>query len=227
MKKLLTIFIISALVLVSLSACSKSKQRTQPVNGIFIIGDEQYALSIFDRYKENIKEKDMFRVKIGKFNEKKVLILDESTAQALIKSKIFHKRDDVNGNMDSTPLAKLPKIPKGSSLLFAYEDESHITSIDLNGKTIPVTYDSNSWLGSSRDYDSEWYLIVTENNEYKAIQADETNLQLIDLKKSLGDQKPTMSTDNTVVNEYLKMKKQVKDFDKLISVKFVTFEDKK
>lgn len=224
MKKTVSIFMLIVLAIISLSACSKSKENTQPANGIIMIGDEQYTLPIFTHYKENIKEKEVFEVKTGSMGENKVLIIDESTAQAMIKDKIF-RTNDVNNSLDYISIKKLPTIPKGHSLVFTHEDQEHIESIDLNDKTIPVQYESNAWIGNSRDYKSQWYLIVARNDVYKEIQANKTKLQLIHLKKSLGYEKPKMSTDNTLVNEYLKMKRQVKDFHKLISVKFVTFED--
>ncbi|MEN1936294.1 lipoprotein BA_5634 family protein [Paenibacillus sp. 102] len=224
MRKTISFFILIVLIVISLSACSFSEENKQPANGIVMIGDEQYTLPIFERYKENIKEKEVFEVKTGAVDENKVLIIDKSTAQAMIKAKIL-RTNDVNNRSDSISIKKLPDIPKGSSLIFTHKDENHITSIDLNSKEIPVSYDSDAWIGNSRDYKSQWYLIVAENDVYKEIKANETKLQLIRFKKSLGYEKPKMSTDNTIVIEYLKLKRQVKDFHKLISVKFITFED--
>ncbi|KEK22795.1 lipoprotein BA_5634 family protein [Bacillus gaemokensis] len=224
MKQLLIMLIITLLIFISLQGCSKSNQGTQPVNGIVIVGEEQYALPILERYQENVKTKDVFRVKTGMVDEKKVLILDESTANKLIAKKLIHKRKDVNGNMDSIPLVQLPEIPKGRSLLFTTEHESDITSINLNETEIPVTYDRNAWIGNVGDYEPGLHFIVSKNEVYQEIQVEETSLQFLYLKKSLGDKKPTMSTDNTVVNEYLKMKKRVKNFNDLIVVKFVTID---
>ncbi|OOR48679.1 lipoprotein BA_5634 family protein, partial [Bacillus pseudomycoides] len=98
MKKTVSIFMLIVLAIISLSACSKSKENTQPANGIIMIGDEQYTLPIFTRYKENIKEKEVFEVKTGSMGENKVLIIDESTAQAMIKDKIF-RTNDVNNSL--------------------------------------------------------------------------------------------------------------------------------
>lgn len=61
MKKYMTIFIISVLAVIGLSACSKFTQDSQPANGIFIIGNEQDAVPVIDRYKDNIKTKTMFQ----------------------------------------------------------------------------------------------------------------------------------------------------------------------
>ncbi|PEY38344.1 hypothetical protein CN354_10875 [Bacillus cereus] len=224
MKKIMSFFMLIVLIVTSLSACSSSEENKWPANGMVMIGDEQFTLPIFERYKENIKEKEVFEVKTGVFGENKVLIIDESTAQAMIKNQILRK-NDVNNHSGYTPIKKLPDIPKGASLLFTHEEEKHISSIDLNSKEIPVSYVSDAWIGNSRDYTSQWYLVVAKNDVYKEIQANETKLQLIHFKKSLGYEKPKMSTDNTIVIEYLKMKRQVKDFHKLVSVKFVTFED--
>ncbi|WP_459502892.1 lipoprotein BA_5634 family protein [Bacillus sp. C1] len=224
MKKIISFFMLIVLIITSLSACSSSEENKRPANGMIMIGDEQFTLPLFERYKENIKEKEVFEVKTGIFDEKKVLIIDESTAQVMIKNQILRK-SDMNDHYGYTSIKKLPEIPKGVSLLFTHEDEKHITSIDLNSKEIPVSYNSDAWIGNSRDSESQWYLIVAKKDVYREMEAAETKLQLIHFKKSLGYEKPKMSTDNTLVNEYLKMKRQVKEFHKLISVKFITFED--
>ncbi|PEE44110.1 lipoprotein BA_5634 family protein [Bacillus pseudomycoides] len=224
MRKTISFFILIVLIVTSLSACSSSEENKRPANGMIMIGDEQFTLPIFERYKENIEEKEVFEVKTGVFGEDKVLIIDESTARAMIKDRILRK-NDMNNRYGYTSIKKLPEIPKGASLLFTHEEEKHITSIDLNSKEIPVSYDSDAWIGNSRDYKSPRYLIVAKKDVYRKIKADETKLQIIHFKKLLGYEMPKMSTDNTLITEYLKMKRQVKDFHKLISVKFVTFED--
>ncbi|MGE1166980.1 lipoprotein BA_5634 family protein, partial [Peribacillus simplex] len=83
----------------------------------------------------------------------------------------------------------------------------NIKSIEIEGKVIPVTYDSDAWLGNNRNYGTLWYVIVASNSVYKEIQANETKMQLLHLKESLGDEKPKMSTDNTLTNEYVKVRK--------------------
>ncbi len=55
MKKTLSIYILSILILISLSACSKNENRF-PANGVLIIGDENHTSTIMNRYKENTKE---------------------------------------------------------------------------------------------------------------------------------------------------------------------------
>lgn len=60
MKKTLSIFILSILILISLSACSKNENRF-PTNGVLIIGDENHTSTIMNRYKENTKELEVFR----------------------------------------------------------------------------------------------------------------------------------------------------------------------
>ncbi|MED0970382.1 lipoprotein BA_5634 family protein [Bacillus paramycoides] len=222
MKRTLTIFMLTIILLISFSACSKNN-ASFPANGVLIIGDENNISSIINRYKANTKENEIFSVKTGTFGKGKVLILNESTAQAMIKAKIFRKRDKIS---DSIPIDKLPNIPKDGSLLFTHEDEGTMKSIELEGREIPVIYDSNAWIGNTRNYGFQWYVIVAKNSVYKEIKANETNLQLLHLNKSLGDEKPKMSTDNTLINEYVKVRKQIKNFDGKVSVQFVTIGEK-
>ncbi|MBS9803489.1 lipoprotein BA_5634 family protein [Bacillus cereus] len=222
MKKTLSIFILSILILISLSACAKSEELF-PANGVLIIGDEKHTGAIMNRYKDNTKEHESFPVKTGEFEKGKVLILNESTAQAMIKEKIFRKRDQESL---SKPLNTLPNFPKESSLLFINEEEHNIKSIKVEGKEIPVTYDSDAWLGNKRDYGALWYIIVTKNSVYKEIKANETNMQLLHLKKSLGDEKPKLSTDNTLINEKVKVRKLIEGFKEKVSVQFVTIGEK-
>ncbi len=52
-------------------------------------------------------------------------------------------------------------------------------------------------------------------------------MHLLQLKKSLGDEKPkNAATDNTLVNENVKVRKLIKDFEGEVSVQFLTIEEK-
>ncbi|MBG9598357.1 hypothetical protein ABE17_15135 [Bacillus mycoides] len=222
MKRTLTIFMLTILLLISFSACSK-KENPFPANGLLIIGNENKISPIINRYQEITKENEVFSVKTGTYGNGQVLILNESTAQALIKAKVFRKRDNGSNFM---PVNTLPKFPKEGSLLFAQEDEKTLKSIKLEGKEVPVIYNSDAWIGNKRNYPTQWYVIVSKNNIYKEIKANETKMHLIQLKKSLGDEKPKMSTDNTLVNENVKVRKLIKDFEGEVSVQFLTIEEK-
>ncbi len=46
------------------------------------------------------------------------------------------------------------------------------------------------------------------------------------LKKSIGDEKPKMSTDNTMINENVKVKKLIKGLEGEVSFQFVTIGEK-
>ena len=35
-------------------------------------------------------------------------------------------------------------------------------SIKIGGEEIPVTYDSDAWIGNNRNYSTEWYMIVAK-----------------------------------------------------------------
>ena len=61
---------------------------------------------------------------------------------------------------------------------------------------------------------------------YNEIKANETKIQLLHLKKSLGDEKPKMSTDNTLTNEYVKVRKLIEGYRDEVSVQFVTIGEK-
>ncbi len=222
MKRTLTIFMLTILLLISFSACSK-KENPFPANGLLIIGNENKISPIINRYQEITKANEVFSVKTGTYGNGQVLILNESTAQALIKAKVFRKRD--NGS-NSIPVNTLPKFPKEGSLLFAQEDEKTLKSIKLEGKEVPVIYNSDAWIGNKRNYPTQWYVIVSKNNIYKEIKANETKMHLLQFKKSLGDENPKMSTDNTLVNENVKVRKLIKDFEGEVSVQFLTIEEK-
>ncbi|EEK81166.1 hypothetical protein CN504_13265 [Bacillus anthracis] len=221
MKKTLSIFILSILLLISLSACSKNENRF-PANGVLIVGDEKHTTTVMNRYKENTKEQEAFSVKTGRVDQKRVLILNESTAKAMIKANIFRKRDR---SSLSKPLDKLPNFPKESSLLFINEEEKNIKSIEIEGRKIPVTYDSDAWLGNTRNYGAIWCVIVMKNSVYEEIKVNEMTMQLLHLKNSLGDEKPKMSTDNTLVNEKVKVRKLIRDFEEEVSIQFVTIAE--
>ncbi|MFJ8414332.1 lipoprotein BA_5634 family protein [Bacillus paramycoides] len=222
MKRTLTIFMLTIILLISFSACSKNENRF-PANGVLIIGEDNKISPIINRYQEITKENEAFSVKTGTYGKGQVLILNESTAQALIKTKIFRKRD--NGS-NFKPIDTLPNFPKEGSLLFTHKDEKTLKSIELEGKEIPVKYDSDAWIGNERDYPTQWYVIVAKNSVYKEIKANETKMQLLHLKKSLGDEKPKMSTDNTLINENVKVRKLIKGLEGEVSFQFVTIGEK-
>ena len=64
---------------------------------------------------------------------------------------------------------------------------------------------------------SLWRKIV-----YKEIKANETNMQLLHFKKSLGDENPKISTDNTLINEKVKVRKLIEGYRDEVSIQFVT-----
>ncbi|PGX73929.1 hypothetical protein COE45_29320 [Bacillus thuringiensis] len=221
MKRTLTIFMFTILLLISFSACSK-KENPFPANGVLIIGDENNISPIINRYQEIREENEVFSVKKGEVGNGNVLILNESTAQALIKEKLFRKQDNGSNYIIDT----LPKFSKEGSLLFTSEDDKTMKSIKIGGEEIPVTYDSDAWIGNNRKYSTEWYMIVAKNSVYKEIKANEMKMHLLHLKKSLGDEKPKMSTDNTLVNENVKVKKLIKGLEGKVSFQFVTIGEK-
>ena len=221
MKRILTIFMLTIILLISFSACSK-KDNSFPANGVLIIGDENNISPIINRYQEITEENEVFSVKKGEVGNGNILILNESTAQALIKEKLFRKQDNGSNYIIDT----LPKFPKEGSLLFTSEDDKTMKSIKIGGEEIPVTYDSDAWIGNNRKYSTEWYMIVAKNSVYKEIKANEMKMHLLHLKKSLGDEKPKMSTDNTLVNENVKVKKLIKGLEGKVSFQFVTIGEK-
>lgn len=221
MKRILTVFMLTIIILISFSACSK-KDNAFPANGVLIIGDDNNILPIINRYQEITKENEVFSVKKSEVGNGHVLIINESTAQALIKEKVFRKRDNDSDYIIDT----LPKFPKEGSLLFTSEDEKTMKSIKIEGKEIPVTYDSDAWIGNNRKYSTQSYVIVAKNSVYKEIKANETKMHLLQLKKSLGDERPKMSTDNTMVNENVKVKKLIKGLEGEVSFQFVTIGEK-
>ncbi|MEC3543978.1 lipoprotein BA_5634 family protein [Bacillus thuringiensis] len=221
MKRILTIFMLTIILLISFSACSKN-DNSFPANGVLIIGDENNISPIINRYQEITEENEVFSVKKGEVGNGNVLILNESTAQALIKEKLFRKQDNGSNYIIDT----LPKFPKEGSLLFTSEDDKTMKSIKIGGEEIPVTYDSDAWIGNNRKYSTEWYMIVAKNSVYKEIKANEMKMHLLHLKKSLGDEKPKMSTDNTLVNENVKVKKLIKGLEGKVSFQFVTIGEK-
>ncbi|TKI82633.1 hypothetical protein FC699_32805, partial [Bacillus wiedmannii] len=186
------------------------------------IGNKNNISPIINRYQEITKENEVFSVKKEEVGNGKVLILNESTAQALIKEKLFRKQDNGSDYIIDT----LPKFPKEGSLLFTNEDDKTMKSIKIGGEEIPVTYDSDAWIGNNRNYSTEWYMIVAKNSVYKEIKANEMKMHLLHLEKSLGDKKPKMSTDNTLINENVKVKKLIKGLEGEVSFQFVTIGEK-
>lgn len=69
MKRILTIFMLTIILLISFSACSK-KDNSFPANGVLIIGDENNISPIINRYQEITEENEVFSVKKGSWKWK-------------------------------------------------------------------------------------------------------------------------------------------------------------
>ncbi len=76
----------------------------------------------------------------------------------MIKEKLFRKQDNGSNYIIDT----LPKFPKEGALLFTSEDNKTMKSIKIGEEEIPVTYDSDAWIGNNRKYSTEWYMIVAK-----------------------------------------------------------------
>ncbi|COL44929.1 Uncharacterised protein [Streptococcus pneumoniae] len=51
-------------------------------------------------------------------------------------------------------------------------------------------------------------------------------MQLLHFKKSLGDENPKISTDNTLINEKVKVRKLIEGYRDEVSIQFVTIGEK-
>ncbi len=51
-------------------------------------------------------------------------------------------------------------------------------------------------------------------------------MQLLHLKKSLGDENPKISTDNTLINEKVKVRKLIEGYRDEVLIQFVTIGEK-
>ncbi|WP_180250255.1 lipoprotein BA_5634 family protein [Bacillus toyonensis] len=223
MKKILSICGIGVLVISMLGACSLFGGNKEPRNGLMLLGEQQALKKIETEHKKEIKSATFYKVKQEENSGKNLFIMNEKTAEEIVKRGILREKDDDGYISTSTPLSSLPKIKDKEALVFADPKHTSIKNVEVNGIKIQAKYESNSGFGFPRwDQQKEELLLVVDNDIFQKIPSPEMSMSIIELNKTYGENKAVNSSDIEAVqaqNEFEKLQKSMQgDVKRALSI---------
>ncbi|KUF32902.1 hypothetical protein AMR94_06630 [Bacillus sp. G3(2015)] len=170
MKKLIGIGIAAAISFGTLSGCSLLREEA---NGFIAYGTEQQVQQLADQKKNDVKEKNVYKMKLTTLEDKKVLVMNKKTSEDLVKKELFKKivNEDTTKAID-----KLPAVIADQGVLFAKEEVKDIT---IDG--IKVKYEGNTIIGDARSY-ADMFAIV-DDTVYNKIKGEEKSVGVLRLNK--------------------------------------------
>lgn len=216
-KKVMKLCMVGIVSISMLGACSFGG-REEPTNGAVLIGEEQSLKEIVSQNKNDIKSSDLYKVKRAESNGKQVLIMNQKTAEGIVKKGILRESDNGNDLNSSDPIYSLPSIPKGKALMFVRDKNKDIKEIKINDKKIDVQYDKNVWIGHERTSSYEEVILIVDNATFNELPTTETNMEILQFKKSYGENKPFNSDDAEAKQKVTEWMKLTKDMTKQVDV---------
>ncbi|EJR49830.1 hypothetical protein IIM_03704 [Bacillus cereus VD107] len=177
MKKLVGIGLAAAISFGALSGCSLLGEKA---NGFVLYGTEEQVQQIADKNKKEVKEKDMYKMKLTTFEDKKVLVMDKKTGEELVKKELLRK---VDKNDDTKAIDKLPAVTAEQGVLFAKEKVENAT---LDGAKLK--YEGNTIIGSGRAY-ADMFAIV-DDATYGNVKGEEKSVGVLKFDKDPSKEFP-------------------------------------
>ena len=147
--KLGLVAIMSAAIL---SGCSIMDMISPQANGVIMYGDDAVVQQKMDEYKGKTKSEHKFEAKFAAVNDKKVLIMNKTTADKMEKEKVLKKVDED----DVKPITTLPSISDEAGVIFAKTEQNDVV---IDGKK--MKYDGNVIIGDARKY-ADMYAVVSD-----------------------------------------------------------------
>lgn len=165
LKKRIGLSIAAVLTVVLVSGCSLVEQIFPQAKGVILYGTEQDVKADMNKFKDDVKSSELLKVKMTASNDQKVMLINQSTAEAMLKGKLLRKVSDKD---KVEPITALPKVAADTPALFAKEE---MNKVNMNGKEIPVKYEGNIILGDGRTY-ADMFMIVNDN-EWAKMEGNE------------------------------------------------------
>ncbi len=155
------------------SGCSIMDMVAPQAKGVVMYGDETGVQKTMDQYKDKIESQNKFEAKLGTVNEKKVLIMNKTTADKMVKEKMLKKvvKEDVE------PIKELPSISDEAGIVFAKEEQKDVV---IDGKK--MKYEGNVVIGDARKY-TDMYAVVSDA-EYVKINEPVKTIGLVAFKEN-------------------------------------------
>ncbi len=106
------------------SGCSIMDMIAPQATGVVMYGDETGVQQTMDQYKDKIESQNKFEAKLGTVNEKKVLIMNKTTVEKMVKENMLKKvvKEDVE------PIKALPAISDEAGIVFAKEEQKRCSN---------------------------------------------------------------------------------------------------
>ncbi|MGG3522805.1 lipoprotein BA_5634 family protein [Bacillus pseudomycoides] len=170
MKKLVRIGLAAVISLGALSGCSLLAKE----NGIIAYGSEQQVTTVIDKNKNDIKEKNTYKMKLTILEDKKVLVMDKKTGEELVKKGLLKK---VDKDDDTKAIDKLPAVTSDQGVLFAKEKVENVT---IDGAKLK--YEGNTIIGHNRAY-ADMFAIV-DDAAYENVKGEEKSVAVLRYDKN-------------------------------------------
>ncbi len=155
------------------SGCSIMDMIAPQAKGVVMYGDETGVQKTMDQYKDKIESQSKFEAKLGTVNEKKVLIMNKTTAEKMVKENMLKKvvKEDVE------PIKALPSVSDEVGIIFAKEEQKDVV---INGKK--MKYEGNVVIGDARKY-TDMYAVISDA-EYTKINEPVKTIGLAAFKEN-------------------------------------------
>lgn len=155
------------------SGCSIMDMIAPQATGVVMYGDETGVQKTMDQYKDKIESQNKFEAKLSTVNEKKVLIMNKTTAEKMVKENMLKKvvKEDVE------PIKALPAISDEAGIVFAKEEQKDVV---IAGKK--MKYEGNVVIGDARKY-TDMYAVVSDT-EYAKISEPVKTIGLAAFKEN-------------------------------------------
>ncbi|EEK71056.1 MULTISPECIES: lipoprotein BA_5634 family protein [Bacillus] len=192
MKKLVGIGLAAAIAFGALSGCSLLGEKA---NGLVLYGTEDQVQQIADKNKKDVKEKDVYKMKVATLEGKKVLVMDKKTGEELVKKELLKK---VDKNDDTKAIDKLPTVTAEQGVLFAKEKVENAT---FDGAKLK--YEGNTIIGDGRSY-GDMFAIV-DDAAYGNVKGEEKSVGILKFDKDPSKELP--GANGVEASQLVKIKK--------------------
>ncbi|HDX9707609.1 TPA: hypothetical protein ROY17_005361 [Bacillus thuringiensis] len=215
MKKLLYICGIGIFVISVLGECllfGGKKEGSATLNGVMLVGEHQALKTIKDKFKNEIKSATLYKIKQTESEGKHVFVMDEKTAQKVVKTGIIAESDSNDDKFGSEPIFSLPKITDNEALLLAHPKNKNIKNVELSGMKIKTKYKNNAWLGGGdfRNKKLDELLLIVDNDTFEKLPTSESYLNIVELNKTYKFNKyERNNAEKQSNNEYFKFIKNI------------------
>ncbi|MFP7225406.1 lipoprotein BA_5634 family protein [Priestia filamentosa] len=176
MKRLLSICATVIVVGSLMSGCSATKDAFQKANGVILYGNQQQISDTLNQDKKDIKEKDEYTIKVAEDGKQDMMILDKTTAKALVEKKLLK---EVTKDNDTEAITSLPKVTKDTNALFAKQE---VKEMNLAGQNSKIIYGGNKIIGDGRSYVDEF--LIVDDSQFTAIKGTEKKMAVIKYDKN-------------------------------------------